>query len=83
MMEKTTILIFCPETPYGQSINVVNFFCSNLFIFCRKLAKTVKNARRHKMAEMRVTSMATRTLLHKNAKRKKAFFKYKHLFRRY
>ena len=49
------------------------FFCSNLFIFCRKFAKTVKNARRHKMAEMRATSMATRTLLHKNAKGKKPF----------
>ena len=48
-------------------------FCSNLFIFCRKLAKTVKNARRHKVAEMRATSMATRTLLHKNAKRRKPF----------
>ena len=73
MMEKKTILIFCPWTPYGQSINVVNFFCSNLFIFCRKFAKTVKNARRHKMAEMRATSMATRTLLHKNAKGRKPF----------
>ena len=49
------------------------FFCSNLFIFCRKFAKTVKNARRHKMAEMRATSMATRTLLHKNAKGRKPF----------
>ena len=83
MMEKTTILIFCPETLYGQAINVVNFFCSNLFIFCRKFAKTVKNARCHNMAEMRATSMATRTVLNKNARRKNAFFKYKHLFRRY
>ena len=49
------------------------FFCSNLFIFRRKSAKTVKNARRHKMAEMRATSMATRTLLHKNAKGRKPF----------
>ena len=46
-----------------------DLFCSNLFIFCRKFAKTLKNARHHKMAEM----MATRTLLHKNAKGRKPF----------
>ena len=51
----------------------MNFFCSNLFIFRRKFAKTVKNARRHKMAEMRATSIATRTLFHKNAKGRKPF----------
>ena len=73
MMEKTTILIFCPEAPYGQSLSVLDFFGSNLFICCRKFAKIVKNAGRHKMAEMRVTSMATRTLLHKNAKGRKPF----------
>ena len=49
------------------------FFCSNLFIFCRKFAKTVKNARCLKVAEMWATSMATRTLLHKNAKGRKPF----------
>ena len=68
LIGKSTTFIFCSEIPYGESINVVISFCSNLFFFSRKYSKTVTSAHRHKMTETKATSMATITLLLRSAK---------------
>ena len=73
MLGKSTTFIFCSEIPYGESINVVIFFCSNLFFFSRKYSKTVTSAHRHKMTETKATSMATTTLLLRSAKVSRPF----------
>ena len=44
MLEKFISFIFCPEIPHDELINVVYFFCSDLLLFSRKLAKTVQDA---------------------------------------
>ena len=67
MLTKSTAFTFCSEIPYGESINVVYFFCLNLFSFSRKYSKTVTSARRYKMPETRATNMVKRTLLIKSA----------------
>ena len=41
MMEKMAILIFRPEIPYCESINVVYFLGSQLSVFSRKDTKTL------------------------------------------
>ena len=33
MVEKITVLIFCPEIPYGDLIKVASFLGSNPFVF--------------------------------------------------
>ena len=43
MLEKLISLIFRPEIPHDELINVVYFFCSDLLLFSRKFAKTVQN----------------------------------------
>ena len=68
MMEKMPILIFRPEIPYSESINVVYFFCSNTFFFSRKFSKTVTGGHRHNMTKIKATSKGTRSLLIKSAK---------------
>ena len=40
MLEKFDILIFRPEIPYCESINVVYFLGEKLFVFSRKFSKT-------------------------------------------
>ena len=65
--EKNTTFIFNSEIPYGQSINVVQFVFSKLFLFCGKFSKTVTSADSHKMVEIHSTSKSTRTLLLKSA----------------
>ena len=40
MLEKFDILIFRPEIPYCESINVVYFLGEKLFVFSRKFLKT-------------------------------------------
>ena len=44
MLEKLISLIFHPEIPHDELINVVYFFCSDLLLFSRKFAKTVQDA---------------------------------------
>ena len=66
-MEKMPILIFRPEIPYSESINVVQFFCRNTFFFSRKFSKTATGGHRHKMTKLKATSKGTRSLLIKSA----------------
>ena len=73
VLGKSTTFIFCSEIPFGESINVANFFCSNLFFFSKKYSKTITSADRHKMTETKATSMATITLLLRSAKVSRPF----------
>ena len=59
---KMPILIFRPEVPYDESINVVYFLGSQLSVFSRKFSKTA-SAHRRKMPEINAASMDTKTLL--------------------
>ena len=52
MMEKMPILIFRPEVPYDESINVVYFLGSQLSVFSRKFLKTASSAHCRKMPEI-------------------------------
>ena len=64
MMEKMPILIFRPEVPYDESINVVYFLGSQLSVFSRKFSKTASSAHRRKMPEINAAmSTDTKTLL--------------------
>ena len=63
MMEKMPILIFRPEIPYDESINVVYFLGSQLSVFSRKFSKTASSAHRRKMPEINAASTDTKTLL--------------------
>ena len=60
---KMPILIFRPEVPYDESINVVYFLGSQLSVFSRKLSKTASSAHRRKMPEINAASTDTKTLL--------------------
>ena len=62
MMEKMPILIFRPEVPYDESINVVYFLGSQLSVFSRKFSKTASSAHRRKMPEINAASTDTKTL---------------------
>ena len=73
MMEKMPILIFRPEIPYGESINVVYFLGSQLSVFSRKFSKTVSSAHRRKMPEINAASTDTKTLLLDIAKGSRIF----------
>ena len=63
MMEKMPIMIFRPEVPYDESINVVYFLGSQLSVFSRKFSKTASSAHRRKMPEINAASTDTKTLL--------------------
>ena len=62
-MEKMPILIFRPEVPYDESINVVYFLGEKLSVFSRKFSKTASSAYRRKMPEINPASTDTKTLL--------------------
>ena len=51
----------------------MQFFCSNLFLFSRKLEKTTTAVHRQKMPVINATSMSTRTLLLKSAEESEPF----------
>ena len=63
MMEKMPILIFRPEIPYDESINVVYVLGSQLSVFSRKFSKTASSAHRRKMPKINAASTDTNTLL--------------------
>ena len=46
MLEKLISLMFRPEIPHDELINVVYFSCSDQFFFSRKFAKTVQDTNR-------------------------------------
>jgi len=69
MVEKLTTFIFRSEITYDELINVIYFIFvfRSAFIF-HKIAKTVKDADGHKMADFSAPSNNTRTSLPKTAK---------------
>ena len=83
MMEKMPILIFRPEVPYDESINVVYFLGSQLSVFSRKFSKTASSAHRRKMPEINATSTDTKTLLLDIAEGSRIFLKFIFLCRRH
>ena len=73
MLEKLVSLIFCPEIPHDELINVVYWFCSDLRLFSKKLGKIVHDANRYKMVDTKGPSINTRTSLPKSAKASSLF----------
>ena len=47
MMKNKTTLKFISEIPYGESINVVCFFLSKLFLLCKTILKNCHERRRN------------------------------------
>ena len=66
MLEKLVSLIFCSEIPYGELINVVYLFCSDLLCSSKKIGKIVHVANRYKIVDIKGSSISTRTSLLKS-----------------
>ena len=74
MLEKLVSLIFCLEIPYGELINVVYLFWSDLLCSSKKIGKIVHVANRYKIVDIKGSSISTRTSLLKSVEASSLFF---------
>ena len=61
MLEKLVSLIFCPEIPHDELINVVYLFCSDLRLFSKKLGKIMPTATKWWTLKGRVSTQELRS----------------------
>ena len=80
---KKTTVIFGPEIPHDELINVVYLFCSDLLLFSRKFAKIIKDADHYKNGGHKCRKYEHKNFARENCKSKVAFIQFVYFCAKY